>query len=159
MLAVPVLGARWLLHFFPVEGVTVFGLAAGAAFVDFVVVKIVLYVLRQTTVTSNTIFAALSVYLLFGLSWGMIYAIIEQLSPGSFAFPATELSADLLRELVYFSLVTLTTVGYGDTTPVTPLAQGFSNLEAVLGQIYLAVLVARLVGIQVAQSAKAKGPD
>ncbi|MEA3278008.1 MAG: potassium channel family protein [Pseudomonadota bacterium] len=56
-------------------------------------------------------------------------------------------------------MVTLTTVGYGDTTPVNPVAQGFSNLEAVLGQIYLAVLVARLVGIQVAQRVKANGPD
>ena len=159
ILALPVLGGRWLIHFFPFEVLKLFALATGAAFVAFVVVRILLYVLRQTTVTSDTIFAALSVYLLVGLGWGLIYALIEQLIPGSFAFPTAELSTDLLRELVYFSLVTLTTVGYGDTTPVTPVAQGFSNLEAVLGQIYLAVLVARLVGIQVAQSMDANSPD
>lgn len=159
ILAVPVLAGRWLIHFFPIEAAAVFGLATGAAFVAFIVVRILLYVLRQTTVTSDTIFAALCVYLLFGLSWGLVYALVEQLSPGSFAFPGIELGADLLRELVYFSLITLTTVGYGDTTPVTPITQGFSNLEAVLGQIYLAVLVARLVGIQVAQHVKADSPD
>lgn len=151
VLAVPVLGSRWLVYLLPVEAVTAFGLVAGAAFVAFVVVRILLYVLRQTTVTSDTVFAALCVYLLFGLCWGLVFALIEQQSPGSFRFPTTEVGTDLLRELLYFSLVTLTTVGYGDTTPVTPVAQGFSNLEAVLGQIYLAVLVARLVGLQIAQ--------
>ena len=57
---------------------------------------------------------------------------MEQLNPGSFSFPPAEISADPLRGLFYFSLVTLTIVGYGDTTPVTPLAQGFSNLEAII---------------------------
>lgn len=159
VLAVPVPGARRLIHFFPDDGIKVFGYAAGSAFGAFVLVKIFPYVLRQKTATSDTIFAALSVYLLFGLGWGMVYAIVQQPSPGAFAFPATELSAGLLRELVYFSLTILTTVGYGDTTPMSPVAQGFSNLEAVLGQIYPALLVARLVGIQVAQSTRAKSPD
>ncbi len=89
--------------------------------------------------------------ILFGLCWGLLFALVEQLSPGSFNFPTHELSADLLREFIYYSLVTLTTVGYGDITPVTPVAQGFSNLEAIVGQIYLVVLVARLVGLHVAQ--------
>jgi hypothetical protein len=84
---------------------------------------------------------------------------VEDLSPGSFKFPSPESSADPLRGLFYYSLVTLTTVGYGDTTPVTPVAQGFSNLEAVLGQVYLAVLIARLVGLQVAQHADVDGSD
>ncbi|MEA3278007.1 MAG: hypothetical protein U9Q81_22525 [Pseudomonadota bacterium] len=100
MLAVPVLGGRWLIYFFPTEAVKVFGFVAGAAFVAFVVVKILLHVLRQATVTSDTIFAALCVYLLFGLCWGLVYALVEQLSPGSFRFPTAEPSADLLRELV-----------------------------------------------------------
>lgn len=151
LLALPILAGRWLVHLFPHDAVTVFGLAAGAAFVAFVVVKILLYVLGQTKVSSDTIFAALSVYLLFGLCWGLIFALVEQLNPGSFSFPTTEVSIDLLREFIYYSLVTLTTVGYGDITPTTPVAQGFSNLEAVVGQIYLVVLVARLVGLHVAQ--------
>ena len=143
LLMVPVLVARWLLYLVPNDWVLVLGLGIGSAYIALVAARILLYVIKQQSISTETILAALSVYLLFGLSWGMIYAIIEQLSPRSFAFPATQLSADLLRELVYFSLTTLTTVGYGDTTPITPVAQGFSNLKAVLGQIYLAVLVLR----------------
>ena len=80
----------------------------------------------------------------------MMYALLELLIPGLFTNTATELSADLIKELVYFSLVNLTTGGYGDATSRNPVAQGFSNLETVLGQDYFAVLVARLMGIQIA---------
>jgi len=159
ILAVPVLGSRWLIHISPAEALGTVGLTAVAIFVAYVFVRILLHVLRQTTVTSEIINAALCVYLLFGLFWGLIFALVEHVSPGSFAFPASEPSADRLRELVYYSLVTLTTVGYGDTTPVTSVAQGFSNLEALLGQIYLAVLIARLVGLHVAKRMKREESD
>jgi voltage-gated potassium channel len=155
----PVLGSRWLDHLFPAHELRMFGLATGAAFLGYVFVRVLAHVLRQATVTSETLYAALCVYLLFGLFWGLVFALLEQVSPGSFAFPAAEPSADRIRELVYYSVVTLTTVGYGDTTPVTSVAQGFSNLEAVLGQIYLAVLIARLVGLHIAAGEKREESD
>ena len=68
ILALPMLGGRWVIHCFPLDALTLVALAAGVAFVAFVVVRIHLYVLRQTTVTSDTV-SALSVYLLFGLGW------------------------------------------------------------------------------------------
>ena len=92
---------------------------------------------------------------LFGVVWGLAYALVEQLTPDAFRFPETVSASAIQQQLLYFSLVTLTTAGYGDISPQSPFAQALANLEAILGQIYLAVLVARLVGIQVAQGMSA----
>ena len=155
LLVVPVLGARWLLYFVPSDAVLLIGLAVNAAFVALVAVSILLHVMGQDTITTETVLAALCVYLLFGVAWGLAYCLVEQLTPGAFLFPETVPANAMLQQLLYFSLVTLTTVGYGDISPQSPFAQALANLEAILGQIYLAVLVARLVGIQVAQGMSA----
>jgi hypothetical protein len=102
----------------------------------------------------------------------LIFSLMEVLHPGSFATasgqPGELLLADhmLIPEFVYYySLVTLTTLGYGDIKPVTPLAQAFAALEAVMGQLYLAVLIARLVGLlatrppEVRDAANSAGED
>lgn len=159
LLMVPALGTRWLLYLVPSDAVLLIGLAVSSAFIALVAVRILLYVMGQQTITTETILAALCVYLLFGLAWGLVYALVEQLAPGAFQFPKTVPASGMLQQLLYFSLVTLTTVGYGDINPQSPFAQALANLEAILGQIYLAVLVARLVGIQVAQRMRAPGPD
>jgi voltage-gated potassium channel len=104
-------------------------------------------VLAHRQVTSSTLSGALSVYLLFGLAWGLVFALIERTSPGAFrGLPADpELHSHALQ---YFSLVTIATLGYGDVTPVLPLAQSLVVSEALMGQLFLAVLVARLVALQ-----------
>jgi voltage-gated potassium channel Kch len=151
LLMVPVLTTRWLLYLIPTDTIFLFGLAISSAFIGLVAVRILLYVMKQQTVTTETILAALCVYLLFGVAWGLVYCMVEQLTPGAFRIPETVPARAALQQLLYFSLVTLTTVGYGDISPQSPFSQALANIEAVLGQIYLAVLVARLVGIQVAQ--------
>ena len=128
---------------------------SSSAFIALVAVRILLYVIRQQTIATETILAALCVYLLFGVVWGLAYALVEQLTPDAFRFPETVSASAIQQQLLYFSLVTLTTAGYGDISPQSPFAQALANLEAILGQIYLAVLVARLVGIQVAQGMSA----
>ena len=95
--------------------------------------------------------------MLVGLAWAFLFSLLEVLQPGSFNLP--ELSAEPLdlaamevRRLsvfMYYSLVTLTTLGYGDITPVTPLARNLAAFEAVMGQLYIAILVARLVGLHI----------
>ena len=95
--------------------------------------------------------------MLVGLAWAFLFSLLEVLQPGSFNLP--ELSAEPLdlaamevRRLsvfMYYSLVTLTTLGYGDITPVTPLARNLAAFEAVIGQLYIAILVARLVGLHI----------
>jgi voltage-gated potassium channel Kch len=103
------------------------------------------YALRPGVVDTERIFAALDAYLLAGLVFGVWYWVLEQIFPGSFA-PASAGALDLSRAL-YFSFVTIATLGYGDIVPASEAARGVAILEAVGGQMYLAVLVARLVSL------------
>ena len=100
------------------------------------------FAVRSPAVDAETVYAALSTYLLAGLFFGVIYSAIEYMQPGSFTGPDkfTEASA------VYYSFVTLATLGYGDFLPRTELARGIATFEVIGGQLYLAVMVARLIG-------------
>jgi Ion channel len=116
-------------------------------------------VLKQKAVTSETISMSISVYLLLGLTWGLLYVVIFLVQPGAFSIaglaqPMSAHSGDpssLLPILGYFSLITLSTVGYGDITPLTMQARFAAAAEGITGQFYLAILVARLVGMQMSQ--------
>lgn len=118
-------------------------------------VLILAYVFSSGPVNEDRIFAALCVYVLLGLLWAELYTVIEVVQPGAFDFPdiggvMAQGVERLESDLVFYSFVTLTTLGYGDITPVAPMARTLSFLEAALGQMYLAVLVARLVGLHIA---------
>lgn len=105
-------------------------------------------------VDSNVICAALCTYLMLGLLWGGLFQVLETLSPGSFAgglLDAASSPHETEHYLNYFSFVTLSTLGYGDITPQTQGATALCEAEAILGQFFIVVLVARLVGIQIAQ--------
>jgi len=101
------------------------------------------FVVRSGAIDSETIFAALGTYLLAGIFFGQIYWSIEQIAPGSFSGPdpLTQASA------TYYSFVTLATLGYGDFLPRSELARGIATFEVIGGQLYLAVMVARLIGL------------
>jgi hypothetical protein len=107
-------------------------------------------VLRRGPIDSERIYAALSVYILAGLVFGVVYWTYEQAWPGSFRATSADLELSAWRS-VYFSFVTLASLGYGDIIPVTDAARGLAVLEVVSGQMYLAVLVARLVTLYAAQ--------
>jgi voltage-gated potassium channel len=102
--------------------------------------------LRARTVDAEHIYAALCAYLLAGLFFGALYWTIERAWPGSLSDPAA--AAFPLSSAIYFSFVTLATLGYGDVLPRTELARGLAMLEAIGGQLYVAVMIARLVGAQ-----------
>ena len=104
-------------------------------------------------INTNRIVGAVCVYLLLGVIWAMAYTIIEMVSPGSFAgfSPMADLGWD--SEWLYFSFVTMTTLGYGDILPVSATARGFAYMQAIVGQFYIAVLVAGLVGAYVSNKA------
>jgi len=87
--------------------------------------------------------------------WAFVYSVLESIHPGSFATGEGQIEGGR-RLYIYYSFVTITTLGYGDITPTTDLASTFSFLEAVIGQLYLAVLIARLVGVHIAQSMNRK---
>jgi hypothetical protein len=131
-----------------------------ALFVVFLLVVVSRDVLRAVRVTADTIQGAVAVYLLLALVWAVAYTILNSLDPGAFQLSvadsarvqSTRAGGDMAT-FVYFSFVTLTTMGYGDVLPLSHTARGIATCEAVVGQVYLAVLVARLVGMQIAQGA------
>jgi hypothetical protein len=107
------------------------------------------YAFRARAVDAEHVYAALSAYLLAGLYFGLLYWVLEQLRPGAFA----TLGNFSRMTAIYFSFVTLATIGYGDVVPLTDVARSLAILEGVGGQLFLAVLVARLVSLY---STKAK---
>src|SRR5206468_6429646 len=92
------------------------------------------------------LYGAVTAYLLLGLTWGLAYALVERLHPGSFRSPV---DTDGLAGpvLMFFSFITLTSVGYGDIVPLGGHARSLAILEAITGQMYLAIFMARLVGL------------
>jgi hypothetical protein len=129
-------------------------------FLGYAIITMLRYIMASRQVTTNTVFASLCIYLLLGLLWALGYSTIDHLNPAAFRSSIrTDESAFLLRigsggstAVLYFSFATLTTLGYGDIVPVSPLARTLASLEAITGQLYLAVLVARLVGLHIAAS-------
>ncbi len=128
----------------------------------FFCVSILGYVLHSGRVTSDKIFAAICVYLLVGFVWTYAYALLDDMLPGSFADSTeTGRTDDVahVTQLRYFSFATLTTLGYGDVLPRSSTARTMAVLEAVMGQIYLAVLVARLVGLHIVHANSSPSRD
>jgi hypothetical protein len=105
------------------------------------------YALKATSIKSGHIYAALSAYLLAGLSFGTLYWVLERAWPGSLVYGGEMLSRFSHADGIYFSFVTLATLGYGDFIPTTEIARGLAIVEAVAGQLYLGVMVARLISL------------
>jgi hypothetical protein len=106
-------------------------------------------------VTAMRIQGAIAVYLLFGIAWAHAYAIVGSTIPGSFTIPERELQ--LPSEWFYYSFVTLTTVGFGDIVPSHRVARALTVGEVLTGQLYLAVLIGRLVGMQISSAPSSTG--
>jgi hypothetical protein len=116
-----------------------------------VAVSVLIHIFRERRVTIDLICASIVVYLIIGLMWGFAYGLLDSLQPESFSIPEGKLEDSRLLFL-YYSFVSLTTLGYGDVTPMTAPASFLSLIEAVVGQMYVAILVARLVGVNISQS-------
>ena len=152
-LALPMFISLWVPHLEKIPLLVLTGDFFGIFFLAFIVVVILSFIFKERNVSLSVIYASIVVYLLLGLMWSFIFKVVESLQPGSFSVPHQMLGEG--RSLFsYYSFVTITTLGYGDITPIKGAARAFSELEAVVGQIYLVVLVARLVGINIAQTIK-----
>jgi len=151
LLALPMLGSIWSRYFMQYSALEAVGGLCGAAFFIFAIIQILIFVYTQKEVTRDLIAGAAIVYLLMALAWSFIFGAVESLNPGSFSIPDIE-GISISRSFLYYSFVTITTLGYGDITPVTSLARSLCILEAVIGQLYLVVQVAWLVGVHVSQS-------
>ena len=122
----------------------------GMAFMLWVLVVVLREVFRSTTTELDAVIGALCGFMLILLSFMRLHALLDALAPGSYQANGPPLSASsgVMRVAIfqYFSTVTLTTVGFGDIVPVTPAARLVTGLEAIVGMLYLAVVIATLVG-------------
>jgi hypothetical protein len=134
-------GAQWL------------GFGRDLALLAFCLVMIVATckaVLFGGRVDLNKIYGAICIYLLIGIAWSALYSMVDGINPDAFRGLSAERSEGRLSELVYYSFVTLTTLGYGEIVPVSAMARVLAYFEAILGQMYIAILIASLVGLYLA---------
>jgi len=158
-LVAPTVFTRWL-HFLNLQdGTYLLHIATFLIFIAFVVFQFLRFILHSPRVNSEVLCAAVATYLLLGLVWASAFALVARLDPGAFS-GVTETSRPLHGfSVIYFSLITLTTTGYGDIAPVSPPARLLAMLEAVTGTMYMAVLVARLVSVYSSTPASEREKD
>lgn len=121
----------------------------------FIVLDLVKQVSRAKMVTPKVIMEAINGYLLIGLVFSIVVAMLMSINPGSFSFdrinPQPVTNGYPLSQFIYYTFITMATVGYGDVVPLTPLARSTSILISVTGQLYIAVVIAVLVGKYISQ--------
>jgi hypothetical protein len=147
LLAIPTLAARWINHFRPDLAPPEAFLIGGLLVFIFVVWHILHFVLRAPSVTVEVLCASISAYVILGLIWTIAYWLVDEIVPNAFAFTSGVKEPMRGFNAFYFSFVTLSTVGYGDITPVARVARMLAALEAMTGLLYVAVLIARLVSL------------
>jgi hypothetical protein len=132
-------GTAWLDH----PALSAMTLAIWPVIGLFAAARALRFAMGAISVDAEHLYAALSAYMLAGIFFGLFYWILEQIGPGTFT-----VAGDFSRmSAIYFSFVTLATLGYGDIVPRSDVARGLAILEGVAGQLFLAVMVARLVSL------------
>ena len=146
----PWIATFWIDMFFAVSAwVYLLGTVSMVVFFIFLIEQMIRSIVDRSRVTQDTIYQAVSAYLMLGVMWMGFYLIVYRVNPEAFSVAGTPGlgSADAAwKHLLYLSYATLTTLGYGDITPVAPMARALAMVEATVGPLYLAVLLARLVG-------------
>jgi hypothetical protein len=155
-LAVPGLTANWVTYLVPSVRLAMLGHACYAAFFLMTAAIILTAVFRSRRTTLDTIMGAVCVYFLMGMIWAYVFCFLELLHPGSFTSTTGHIAIQAggpglsdESDLIYFSFCTLTTLGYGDIVAVARPGRSMASLEAVIGQLYLAVLLTRLVALHI----------
>ena len=149
VLAVPAITARWINQVRPDLVHPAVFLVCALVLLAFVIGHLLYFVLRAPVVTVEVLCASIAAYLMLGLTWTVAYWLVDELTPGgafSFNTPRGSRSMNGFTGF-YFSFITLSTVGYGDITPVSQAARWLAAMEAMTGLLYVAVLIARLVSL------------
>jgi len=149
VLAVPAITARWINHFRPDLVHPAVFLACAILLLAYVIAHLLRFILRAPLVTMEVLCASIAAYLMLGLMWTVAYWLVDQLTPGgAFSFNTNRGDQSMNGFTgFYFSFITLSTVGYGDITPVSRAARWLAAMEAMTGLLYVAVLIARLVSV------------
>lgn len=163
-LAIPAIGLQALHVWRGSQWVAVADHCVGIVFLTYAVVLVLRYLFDTSHVTLDMICASVCVYFILAVIWAMGYSLLQAFDPQSFSFSyASEKENEVIQfggartmTALYYSFVTMSTLGYGDIVPRSPLARMAAALQAVVGQLYLVVLVSRLVGIHISQSTSNK---
>jgi Ion channel. len=149
ILAIPAVVGRWINLIHPNVLSAMIFLVAGIALVIFVIMNLLRFVLGAPSVDEEVLCASISAYLMLGLTWTMAYWLVDQVDPTAFNISSPTGSKQTMGgfNAFYFSFITLSTVGYGDITPVAKVARMLAAVEATTGLLYVAVLIGRLVGL------------
>jgi len=149
LLVIPAIVGRWINHFQPHLVHPAVFLIAGLVLIAFVVVNLLRFILRAPSVNTEVLCASIAAYLMLGLMWTMAYWLVDQLTPGgAFSFNTNAGKQSMSGfNAFYFSFITLSTVGYGDITPLSTIARWLAAMEAMTGLLYVTVLIARLVSL------------
>ena len=145
-IATPIVLIELVGVFYPSHSLLILDYALLTAFFGFSSVGLFAYLGKPGAISSGRIYTSVSLYLMLATFWSALYNLMEAIYPASFVQAGAPTTARVARaSLLYFSLITLTTVGYGDIVPVTPAARVFAALEGAAGVLYIAITVARLV--------------
>jgi hypothetical protein len=156
VIIVPTVVVNWLVepdsHPYLLGGASL----ATMLFYSITFVAILRNVATSKEVTADVIFGSIAAYLLFGIVLALAFYLVNSLDPGNAISSITtaqteETGNDVLSEFLYFSFVTLTSVGFGDIHPTGSVARSLAMFEAIFGQLYVAILIARLVSIHISQ--------
>jgi hypothetical protein len=149
VLLTPALAGKWINHFRPDLLHPAIFLAAAVAFFAFVIARLLAFIVRAPRVDTNVLCAGVAGFLMLALLWVPAYAAVARLNPHAFTLPAGPDAPATLDgfSALYFSVITLTTVGYGDIAPLSRVARMLAMMEAITGMFYMAVLISRLVSV------------
>ena len=141
------LAAMWLNQLWPIVCPALLFILPGMAFLVVVTSSLLRFVLRAKQVDAEVLCAGISVYLILGLLWGLAYTWVAQVNPNAFSFSTASAATMSGFTSIYFSFITLATLGYGDITPVTNVARMLAMIEAMTGTLFVGVMIAHLVSL------------
>jgi hypothetical protein len=161
-LALPAVAAQMAPSLLGEQGTLIVRMLSSAVVFTYVAVLISVFLVHQDRVSADMILGAINVYLLFAIAFMFLHAFVEIVKPGSYLYQGESLSValkghpevDALAFLLYFSVVTLTTLGFGDIAPAVPAARMLCSLEAIIGQLFVAVFIARLVSLHIGRRSR-----
>ncbi|MBT8379609.1 MAG: potassium channel family protein [Ignavibacteria bacterium] len=154
-IAIAVIIIEWLSELLNLSLLSTLSLIANIAFFDLIVILFIMQIVRAKTVTPKVIMESINGYLMLGLSFSILIALICVIDPNSFSFKhladSMNPSISYVSNYIYFGFVTLSTLGYGDVVPLTPAARSLAIFTSITGQMYVAIIIAALVSKYLSQ--------
>jgi len=155
LLAFPTLVSMWLAQIYRTTWLAISGNLFGNMVFGFIIITILTLIFNRSEITRDLIAGAAAVYLLIAVVWNYAFQLIEIMQPGSLYFAQNQ-NPGSQAPFLYYSFVTMTTLGFGDITPLSTTAKTCTVLEEVVGQLYLVITVDWLVGVHISQSMNKK---